>query len=158
MRKVFIKRAKARSILAYLLLALALIIIVAGIVLAIYATAKFAIELREAQHSLSYAQKEQQEIIKTIIDNIKFKFGYFLVTLLPMFFFISRTILGLYRYNILKADFYLACADSLVLSKVFNAEQKVNFETLLGTIISEKISLSTPKSPSYSLFPSKDKS
>src|SRR5438128_506653 len=107
MRKVFVKRARLRSYLAYSLLVVAIITIVVGIYLAIYTTAKFSLELN--RHSLSEAPKAQQEITKAVIDNIKFKYTYFLITLLTMLFFISRTLLSLYRYNILKSDFYLTC-------------------------------------------------
>jgi len=57
----------------------------------------------------------------------------------------------------LKADFYLACADSFILTQKFNTKEKEKFQTFLTTIISEKISLTTPKTPSFSMFGSKDK-
>ena len=111
-----------------------------------------------ASSSLLTVSKEKEEIFKTTIDNVKYKYITFIITLLSMLFFISQTLLRLYRYNILKADFYIACADSLILTQKFNQEKKEAFETLLTTIIAEKISLTTPKPPSMlSVLPWKEK-
>lgn len=157
MRKVFIQRAKFRSKVAYALLVLALLVITGGIFLAIDITVRFTKELNDASlQNIDIKNKEIVEIKKSTISNIKYKYTAFLVTLLSMLFFIAQTLLRLYRYNILKTDFYLACADSLILTQKFNEEEKQRFQLLLTTIISEKVSLTTPKSPTFSVFSSKD--
>jgi len=162
MRKVFINRAKRRSVVAYILLTIALVLITLGIVLAFYLIIDWSMKLGKysllgvANHPEPIAKLEI-EINKISTENLKYKYTVITVVLLSMIFFISQTLLRLYRYNMLKADFYFACADSFILTQKFSKEEQEKFQTFLTTIISEKISLTTPKTPSFSVFGSTNK-
>jgi len=62
--------------------------------------------------------------------------------------FIAQTLIKLYKYNIIKADYYLSCADALRLTKKFEPELEQKFNILLSTLTSDKNFLETPDTPS----------
>ncbi len=144
MTRKFKNRALKRSIVAYFLLSLALLLIFFGIFLVIDQIQAFA-----------NATKGQTNPV--LIDRLNYYYTFVLIVFLAMLFFISQTLLRLYRYNMLKSDFYLACADALILSQDFNSFQSKNFDMLLTSLLSEKTSLTIPKSPTFSIIQSKDK-
>ena len=162
MRKVFINRAKRRSIVAYILLSVAILVIVVATFVALYLTIDLSMQLGNTDiPDLSKAPIENAKLqlstYQIKFDNLKFKYTALTILLVSMLLFVSQVLLRLYRYNMLKADFYFACADSFILTQKFNADEKEKFQTILTTIISEKISLTTPPPPTFSFFGSKDK-
>ncbi len=133
----FIKRAKSRRNTAYLFLFLAVAIIV-------LASWLFYESLKQ---SAKYADfKEMVEKVGALSATLTVVFK---LTFLILLLFLSQIFLKLYKYNFLKSDFFLACADALILGESFKEVEKLNhFTKLLPLLTSEKISLETPDSPS----------
>lgn len=164
MRKIFIERARRRSRTAYFLLSVALFVIVCTVGITIALVVGWSMDSNDYLFS-DIPKKMEAEKARLAIEsytiganNLKFKYTFLIILLLSSFFFISQTLLRLYRYNMLKADFYFACADSIILTQKFGSEEKEKFQQLLSTIISEKITLTTPATPNFSFSGSKDKS
>lgn len=144
MNEIFIKRAKQRKTVGYWLLAIAIIIIWIGIIQGIISIDSFSKSIKDIN--------DPSDIEKLTYHN-----SVSLIAFFSMIFFISQILLKLYRYNILKADFFMACADALSLSEKFDEIQKAKYETLLAALIAEKISLNDTDSPSFSIISSKGK-
>jgi hypothetical protein len=162
MRKVFIERAKRRIKTAYTILSLALFLIVLIVGLTIIIAVDWAIGSNDYLFSQipemgTYKGTLAIEAYTIGARNLQYKYTFLIVILISSFFFISQTLLRLYKYNMLKADFYYACADSLILTQKFNNGEKDRFKDILSIIISEKIPLTTPPTPNFSNPFTKDK-
>ena len=146
MQDILKRRANKKTVIAYILLVITVFTILLGLYL-----------IREQIQELAVYEQER------ISDDNKGDPNGFLyeviirMSFIIIIFFVCQVLLRLYRYNILKADHYLACADAFVLCKDLTMEQKQNFEALLISITTEKVSLIVPKSPTFPFMGTKDK-
>jgi len=131
-------RANRRSIIAYILLGLTVFTIFLGLYL-----------IREQLQNLALQEHEstKKDDINSFLYQVVIRLSFMI-----LIFFVCQVLLRLYRYNILKADHYLACSDAIGLAKSLTAEQKQNFESILATISADKVALITPKSPTINFF------
>ena len=80
------------------------------------------------------------------------------ISFVVFIFFISQVLLRLYRYNMMMADFYIACCDAIEMSDQYNDAQKTWFEKLIKVLSPDKIVLEVPDNPKASDFnPQKEK-
>lgn len=127
------KRANHRKKIAYIFLLLSLIIIVLGFIVFIYSMVDAVL-------------KENINDFLTITTRL-----IFVVTEL----FLVQILLKHYRYNMLKADYYLSCSDSLCLIEEFkregNEEDDKKFIALFSTLVAEKTPLDNVENPNIQL-------
>ncbi len=169
----FKKRGTQRIRVAYILLVSAILLIVGSVFLIIMQLqdikdsekAKRKVRQEEIAYKTELLKKVGQvtdmkefklEEVKESSDNDLYN-TISKISLVILIAFISQALLRLYRYNILKGDYYLSCSDALKLSTELDIDSKAKFEGLITTLISEKISLTTPKGPSLSDFGHKGK-
>ena len=125
MIKQYKERALKRRALAMRLLFISILVIITGIVMVIWQL-----------HDM--AKFNGQGSIFDISSRMIF-------ILLVMF--IAQMLIKLYKYNMLKADYFLACSDALKLSTELDAEAQQRFGALLQTLCSDQNPLDTPDTP-----------
>jgi hypothetical protein len=64
--------------------------------------------------------------------------------------YISQLIQKLYRYNLLKADYFLSCADALTLSSELESKQSEIFTKIFSSLNGVEVTLSETDSPKLS--------
>lgn len=132
MIELFNKRAKKRNVIAYMLLGIAILIIFLGIMLLII--------------SLDEVGIEGSNVTLSVISRLSF---------VALLLFSVQILLKHYRYNILKADYYLACADALKLVDSLEIDKVEKYVKILPLLISEKINLDNTESPNLQILNAK---
>ncbi len=146
MQDILKRRANRKTVIAYILLVITIFTILLGLYL-----------IREQIQELAIYEQERIDDAKKSDPNGFLYQVIIRMSFIVIIFFVCQVLLRLYRYNILKADHYLACADAFILCKDLTTEQKQNFEALLISITTEKVSLIVPKSPAFPFMGTKDK-
>jgi hypothetical protein len=161
----FKNRGTQRIRVAYILLVSAILLIAGSVFLIIMQLqdikdsekANREVRLKEIEHKNELLRKATQvadtkdfklEELKDTNENDLYNV-ISKISFVILIAFIAQALLRLYRYNILKGDYYLSCSDALKLSKEMDAETQAKFEGLITVLISEKIALSTPRTPSF---------
>ncbi|WP_207494398.1 hypothetical protein [Aridibaculum aurantiacum] len=170
----FQKRCKKRRQIAYSLLAFAILILITSLILIIWQLEaignsreiqlyNFKKEILDSlkgergEHIATFQvhfDKKMDEIQKDSRTVSTFDLLHLSarLVLLVITFYIGHVIIKLYRYNIMIADFYTACSDSIHLSKNLDNDEQKSFEKLLTNLYKEKINLETPKEQDLNKF------
>ena len=132
MKKIFFERSEKRKHTAYLFLLLAIALII--------------FLFTQTVQMNSDNSKAGIDIYLTFITRLSFVFAVV---------FLVQILLKHYRYNMLKADYYLSCVDTLSLIEEFkqegNEEDDKKFIALFSTLIAEKTPLDNVENPNIQL-------
>jgi hypothetical protein len=128
------KRAFRRKVVAHLLLVLSILIVIFSIILVI-----MQLQDLNNQHETDFLN---------IVARLSF---------IALVTYISQILQRLYRYNILKADYFLSYADALKISSSFSSEEIQKFINVFSSLNNVNVTLNVTDVPNLPfLKPTKD--
>jgi len=126
MIKEFQNRAAKRRNIAYILLVLTILIILCTIGLVIW--------------QLQDLSTNKVTDVFNILSRLSF---------IALATYVSQLIQKLYRYNLLKSDYSLSCADALTLSSELESKQSEIFSKIFSSLNGFEVTLSDTDSPKF---------